>query len=110
MKKIIIMSARLIPTGTTDTRGNYCEWELGESSVEEYSEDWNGDVRGYTQNLIDDLYADDDTSSAISDEPFTIQNQPEGAIVLTLNGTPDSIFFPAEIDEEDDNDEDEDDA
>ena len=109
MKKIIIMSAGLIPTGTTDTRGNYCEWELGESSVEEYGEDWNGDVRGYTQNLIDDLYADDDTSSAISDEPFTIQNQPEGAIVLTLNGTPDSIFFPAEIDDEDDED-DEDDA
>ena len=106
MKKIIIMNARLIPTGTTDTRGNYCEWELGESSVEEYSEDWNGDVRGYTQNLIDDLYADDDTSSAISDEPFTIHSQPEGAIVVTLNGTPDSIFFPAEIDEEDDEDED----
>lgn len=106
MKKIIIMSAGLIPTDTTDTTGNYCEWQFGETSVEEYSDEWNGDVRGFVENLIDERLSDDDTSCAISEEPFTIQNQPEGAIVLTLNGTPDSIFFPAEIDEEDDNDED----
>lgn len=101
MKKIIIMSAALVPTGTTCTRGNYCEWEFGETSKEQYSDEWNGDVRGYVQNLVDECLSDGDTSCAISDEPFAIHNEPEGAIVLTLNGTPDSIFFPVEIDDED---------
>lgn len=86
MKKI--MSASLIPENSYDIEsGLPLEWKMAEVHEEEYGESWDGDVRGYVENL--DLPDD----MEISDNAFAIWNYPENAVIITLCGTPHSIFF-----------------
>lgn len=87
MKKFNIMSAVLTPNGTTDTEGRYCEFAYTETVKEEYGEEWNGDIKGYVENLDTDFIILDGYKGAI-------HNLPENAIVVgTEEGTPMAIFW-----------------
>ena len=87
MKKFNIMSAVLTPNGTTDTEGHYCEFAYTETVKEEYGEEWNGDIKGYVENLDTDFIILDIYKGAI-------HNLPENVIIVgTEDGTPMAIFW-----------------
>lgn len=83
-----IMHAMLRATVATDQSGSHCEWDWVESSEAEHGREWNGDVKGYADNLElpDGVEIDGEYSGSI-------HNLPEGAVVLTHNGKPITICW-----------------
>lgn len=83
-----IMYAMLTPTGTLDNEGAPCEWAWAESTEAEHGREWNGDAAAYVANL--DLPEDVEIGGEYSG---SVQNLPEGAVVLTRDGAPTTIYW-----------------
>lgn len=90
MKKIYF--AQLQPTGTTDMDGNICEWQWAEKSKAEYGAEWNGDVQGYVENLIENVNGDEG-HKVLSLGNTTVHNFPVGALILLHDGVPGEIYW-----------------
>lgn len=90
MKKIY--QAGLAPTSTMNMDGNYCEWQWVEKRKAEYGTEWDGDVNGYVENLIDNVNGDagDDV---ISIGNATVHNLPADAIIVFCDGQPHEIYW-----------------
>lgn len=85
MKKI--MSANLTTTNTDN------EYQWIECNEEEYGREWNGDVLGYVQNLLDDPDNIMDTFEG------AIHNLPHGAVIVGYEGLPHSIFWAEDVED-----------
>lgn len=84
MKKI--MTSCLCATNTTTLEGVPCEFTWMDSMDCEDSLDYDGDVKGYLEDNLDDSY------HILPN--VTVHNEPEGAIVVGLeDGTPLEIYW-----------------
>lgn len=91
---ITIMYAVLYHTNTTDMGENYVECQLGETFEADCGREWDGDVLGYVHNNI----VDEDEGITIDEHPtYAIHNEPDGAIVISVNGEPSEIYWAEEI-------------
>lgn len=90
MKKI--MYAMLNAAGATDAAGNDAEYQFCETSEAECGREWDGDVLGYVANL--DL---EDGFEIVEAGSITINNKPEGAILVAFEGKPSEIFWAEEV-------------
>ena len=78
-------------TSSTNTRGEY---DMGEISICEYGEEWNGDVTGYIENLLADADMLDD--SEIHDEGMLGNVRQNFGGVDPIDGSIRVIFYKGE--------------
>lgn len=95
MKKIMFAGLHPSPFNY-DENGNYTNFVWEESSEAEYGREWNGNVKAYMLN------ADYDEDSLNRDYNGTIENFPDGAIVVVDDsGDPSEIWWAEEVTEKD---------
>lgn len=97
MRKIYIYSAMISPCVSTDG-----EYQMDETDLCEYGDEWRGDVRGYIENL----YAEHcDSEPEIRDESALgpvrqnfggLDPIPGSILVVYHDGAPESVYWASE--------------
>lgn len=67
------------------------EWQLGESSLLPFGREWDGDVKGYVENL--EL---PDGVEILEECPYTVHNLPANAIIVLCCGNPVECYWAKE--------------
>lgn len=76
------------------------EYQMQESTVCEYGEEWNGDVRGYVENLgIDADSIEGGAALGNIHQPSSWNPIPGSVCVLMNNNEPVEIYWAEEADE-----------
>lgn len=67
------------------------EWQLGESSLLPFGREWDGNVKGYVENL--EL---PDEAEIVDHVEYTIHNLPSNAIIVLCCGVPVECYWSKE--------------
>lgn len=94
MSKIYIYSAAISPCYSTNG-----EYEMGETDLCEYGDEWNGDVRGYVENLYDfEPEIHDETAlSAVRQNFGGLDPLPGSILVVFHDGEPEAVYWASAI-------------
>ena len=92
-KAMEIYCAEITPCSNT-----YGEYEMGEISLCEYGAEWNGDVRGYIENAIDDADIHDEGMLGVVHQNFGGLDPVPGSIyVLLSNNKPIEVYWASTV-------------
>lgn len=91
--KIYIYSAMISPCISTDG-----EYQMQDTDICEYGDEWNGDVRGYVENLYADCGIEpeilgEEALGNIRQNFYGLDPIPGSIMVIFHDGKPDSVYW-----------------